>query len=171
MTTFENWQDWTFNGPLVGAPFSSFPIVPHSCDIPGNARQFYVWIGLGAFRQENSADDWYVQGRLRFSLNNAKTGELLVSDASSSAAAVFTAPAPERPIMRIRADASGSTQPVLRMQVASNPAWTRDNLDIGCFFLPDFSADNVQLEITDGRVSVAVGRQVLIRTGFRIVAI
>ena len=169
MITFENWQDWTFNGLLVGAPFSTFPITPHSCDIPGNARRFYVWVGLGAFRQENGADDWYVQGRLRFSLAGAKTGELLVSDASASAAAVFLTP--ERPIMRIRADASGSTQPVLRMQVASNPAWTRDNLDIGCFHLPDFSADNVALEITDGKVSVAAGRQVLIRTGFRIVAI
>lgn len=169
MITFENWQDWTFNGPLVGAPFSTFPIIPHATDLPAGARNFYVWIGLGAFRQEDPADNWYLQGRLRFSLAGARTGELLVGDASTAAAAVFTTP--ERPIMRIRGDASGSTQPVLRMQVASNPAWARDNLDVPCFYLPNFPADNVQLELSDGKVSVAVGRTVLIRTGFRIIAL
>ena len=165
MNSFEHWKDWDFDGLLIGQPFTLG--VHHKTALPGTAREHYIWIGGGAFRQEDISDNWYLQVALRFSLNGSPVGSMLWSDASTNAVTAF--PQPNRPILRVKSDGSGSVQPTLRMQVASNGAWFRDNLDIGCFYVP-LPADAVEYEVEEGRVSVAAGRRVSIRTGFRIMS-
>lgn len=165
MNSFEIWKDWDFAGLLIGSPFQTGII--HQTPLPGTARQHYIWIGGGAFRQENIADNWFLQVVLNFRLNGGSVGSMLWSDASTNAVTAF--PVTQRAIVRVKADGGGSVQPVLRVQAASDPAWFRDNLDVGCFFVP-LQADALEYVVEEGRVSVAAGRIVSIRTGFRILS-
>jgi hypothetical protein len=161
----EDWKDWPFAGPVSGSSISDQK--PHSFSVPAFARRHFFWIAAGAFRQENTADDWYVQVNLNFFRSGRPVGSFIFGDASPAAAAVFLNP--KRQIMRTRADATGSAQPVLRMQVTSNATWVRDNLDVACFDLSG-QFDRVDFEILDSAVNVGATRIVFIRTGCRIVS-
>ena len=170
MFSTESWQDWTFaggGGGIIGVPFTPLGTPIHLAQLPAGLTQHYVWIAAGAFRQENANDDWYCQVTIRFSLGGAAVGSLLFSDASAGAAATFTSP--KRQVMRVKSDGSGSVQPTLRMQATSNPAWARDNLDIGCWLIPQ-AFDYLDMVVDDGLISCGAGRIVFIRTGFRILS-
>jgi len=166
--SFENWKDWQFVGPLAAQAFTKGVPDGHTGSLPSEASTHYVWLAAGAYQQIALGDDWYVLACLRFYLRDRPVLNMLFSDASTGAAGTFAGPL--RPIMRVRADGSGSTQPILRKQNVSNGTWVRDNLDIGCFRV-ELRADYVDFIIEEGAVTVGGGRTTAIWTGFRIVSV
>lgn len=163
----EDWRRWDLVG--TGAPGAPVTVGhKHRLAVPWEPRMRYIWVAIGAHLQWAATDSWWVAGLVNFWAAGTKLGSVLVGDASSYIQAAER-DAAVRPILRIRADGSGSVQPILRYQDDPNPAASRNNLDISCFRMAA-QCDAIELEIEGSYHNTAAANPLRILTGLRVLS-
>jgi hypothetical protein len=172
ISCLEDWKAWPDFGPGGPVTFNDAlgakGTILHRLNIPPEALRRSIWVAAGAFFQSATGDHWIVQGRLVFLRTGKAKGSFLIGDASSE----LTGPerdAASRQALRIRADGSGSVQPILRYEnrVAGI---ARDNCDIAAFNV-SVEADEVQWVLDHSYVlASAPGNLVKIITGLRVLS-
>jgi hypothetical protein len=166
----EHFTDHTLvTGPATLADFLDTTQPLHSLTVPRQFFDRYIWIAAGAYAQSDVNANWFVLGRLDFFRQGQKQGSVLFSDASSVTTPTQRAEA-KRAVVRLRADSSGSVQPALRYQITSQPAWTRDNLDIGCFHFRS-DCDRIEYWVEDSYYTIPAAAGLGVFTGMRVLSV
>lgn len=122
------------------------PGLLHTFKLPRGQRNHYLWLAAGAYLQATVDHHWFVFGSLKFKRKGTQAGEFNFCDASAAQTTTDIAEAP-RFITRIRADGTGSCQPVIRYELGDTG--TRTNLDMPCHcFAGDFDEVEYHVEKT-----------------------